>query len=91
MGEWRAVASWVGDDDHLGAESQVLSMLVKEKAAEGGGGVSGYPSPSILIGLSIGVIVIFVMKIRKNVGVKSINVRATNLGRQILLCSSRAQ
>ena len=57
VGDWTVASSWEGDSSHSGAASQPASFTVEE--ASGGGGIPGFPYESILLGIIVGILILW--------------------------------
>lgn len=69
-GQWRVMASWEGDSTHNRSMSQTTSFTVYESEPEpepepsDGGGIPGFPLESILLGLIVGIFVLWLFQQR---------------------------
>jgi len=62
VGSWSVKASWEGDLDYTGAESEIISFTVVEKPK---GGIPGFPYESIIFGLALGAFILWIIQRRK--------------------------
>jgi len=58
-GSWSVKSSWDGDSTYIGATSQAASFTVEEKPR---GGIPGFPYESIILGLLVGVLAIWMIQ-----------------------------
>jgi hypothetical protein len=59
-GDWTVSSSWEGDTSHSGAVSQSVSFSVEEES--GDGGIPGFPYESILLGLLVGIVILWLIQ-----------------------------
>ena len=66
VGSWKVQASWEGDPGHYPSTSVERTFVVKEVAEEqsGGGGIPGFPVEAVVLGLTIGIVLIILSKRR---------------------------
>jgi len=63
VGSWNVKASWEGDSTHADATSQSTSFTVEEKPSIGG--IPGFPYESIILGLLLGVFMLWMLQRRR--------------------------
>jgi transglutaminase-like putative cysteine protease len=63
VGSWNVKANWEGDSTHADATSQSTSFTVEEKL--GVGGIPGFPYESIILGLLLGVFILWMLQRRR--------------------------
>jgi len=64
VGSWKVQASWEGDPGHYPSTSVERTFVVEEVAEEpsGGGGIPGFPVEAVVLGLTIGIVIIILSK-----------------------------
>jgi Tol biopolymer transport system component len=61
IGQWAVKVTWEGDLGHHASESQTTYLIVEEPQ-NGGGGIPGFPSQSIVVGVILGALLYSIVK-----------------------------
>ncbi len=61
IGQWAVKVTWEGDLGHHASESQTTYLIVEEPQ-NGGGGIPGFPSQSIVLGVILGALLYSIVK-----------------------------
>ena len=61
IGQWAIKVSWEGDLGHNASESQTMVFLVEEPQ-DGGNGIPGFPTQSIILGVIVGALLYSITK-----------------------------
>ena len=61
IGQWAIKVSWEGDLGHHASESQTMVFIVEEPQ-DGGSGIPGFPTQSIMLGIIVGALLYSITK-----------------------------